>query len=387
MSMNPTAASRAGFVPGSLRGEEQLPEGEQRTALVLLVASFAVLVAIFWNQFALTKEFWNDDTYSHGWLIPYIALFLLWVQRLPRGGPITEAQETQNLKMIGAPLAVAVGCYLVGEFAKLPLFFALGWLAYAVSLVVGMGVVFRFHTFEQVPAYQRWVGAALVLSALGLRIYATLRDVMPFDRISFMLALFGIFLMCGGFAIVQRMWASIAFFIFMFPLPSAVENRALPFLQKLAAMVSTFVLQVFGMAAYREGNTLNVDGMPLEVAQACSGLRMLTIFCAMVIALVIVIERPWWDKVLLLLSAVPIALATNIIRIVITALLFKLVEGTSMEKPMHDYIHDYAGYAMIFIAAAIMWVEYKILASLAVEEGEETLQSASFLGQAKAGGR
>ena len=70
-----------------------------------------------------------------------------------------------------------------------------------------------------------------------------------------------------------------------------------------------------GVAAFRQGNLISVPGADLNIADACSGLRMLTIFLALAVAMVFLVERPWWDKLIILLSAVPIALIVNIIRI------------------------------------------------------------------------
>lgn len=349
--------------------------GEQRSTVISLVASIAVLIGVYWNMFSLTKDYWSDDTYSHGWIIPFIAIFLMWSQRNPLGGPIDRNQENQNLIQVGIPLAISVGCYFLG-------FYGIAWLAYAIGIVVALAVVFRFHEFEPIAMYERWIGVGLIVVALFMRIYSAQIDIMPIDRMSFLLALYGVFLLAGGWPVVRRMWASIGFFIFMFPLPSVLENSALAWLQKGAAIASTTVLQILGVVAHRKGSTIHVDGLEdqLEVAQACSGLRMLTIFCAMSIALVLLIERPWWDKLILLLSAIPIALATNVFRITATALLYKAVEGTSMEETLHSIIHDYAGYAMIFVAGGIMWLEYKILTWLFVEEGDEGMQAAGILG-------
>jgi exosortase/archaeosortase family protein len=71
--------------------------------------------------------------------------------------------------------------------------------------------------------------------------------------------------------------------------------------------------------------------MDLFIADACSGLRMLTIFCALAVAMVFLIERPWWDKFIILLSAVPIALVVNIVRFTVTGLLYMWV-GPDSER-------------------------------------------------------
>jgi exosortase/archaeosortase family protein len=74
------------------------------------------------------------------------------------------------------------------------------------------------------------------------------------------------------------------------------------------------------VAALRDVRTISISGIPLYVADACSGLRMVTIFCALAVAMVFLIERPWWDKLIILLSAIPIALIVNIVRITLTGL-------------------------------------------------------------------
>lgn len=352
-----------------------LDAGEQRWTMIALVASIAAVIAVYFNTLTLTKDYWSDDTYSHGWIIPFLALFLMWAQRNPRGGPISHDQENKNLMAVGIPIAAAVGFYFMG----LPAF---AWAAYTAAVMVAVGIVFYFHEFEPVAMWERWIGVGIIIAAQAIRVWGTYHDMMPLDRYSFILSLFGVFILAAGLPLVQRMWASIGFFVFMMPLPSLIERRALLGLQRMAAMASTTVLQILGVGAYREGSRITVDGVGevLEVAGACSGLRMLTIFCAMVIAMVLLIERPWWDKLILLLSAIPISLATNVIRITATAMLFRMVEGSPMQEVYHQRIHDVAGYAMIFIAGGMMWLEYKVLSWLFVEEGDEVLQASGFRG-------
>jgi exosortase len=151
--------------------------------------------------------------------------------------------------------------------------------------------------------------------------------------------------------------------VFMFPLPSLFENSLLLFLQKLAAISSTWVLQLLGAPALRDGNRIMIDQLPLEVADACSGLRMLTIFGAMSVAMAILINRPWWDRVTVLLSAIPIALITNVIRITLTALLFMLFPESEL---IHQLVHDWAGLAMMPIAMGLLWIELQLLEQITV---------------------
>ncbi|MCO6043135.1 exosortase/archaeosortase family protein [Aeoliella sp. ICT_H6.2] len=361
---------------GSAASGPSLSPGEQKATWIALVSSLFVLMLVYWNELTVTKDYWSDDTYSHGWIIPFFAMFLMWSKRQPLDGPVSKETENKILMAIFIPAGLAVASYL---FLDIP---AITWSLYATSVMIGLALVFRYHEFEPVEMYERWIGAVLVIGSLSLRLYGTYYDKLYWDRFSLIPAMLGVFMLAGGFPIIKRMWASIAFFAFMMPLPSKVEHFLLGGLQKIAAAASTTVLQILGVGAYRQGSRINVDGLAeaLEVIGACAGLRMLTIFCAMVIAMVLLIERPWWDKLILLLSAIPIALVTNIIRITVTALLYLAVEGSPNQEMYHQWIHDYAGFAMIIIAAGIMLFEYKILSWLFVEEGDEVLHTAGMRG-------
>ncbi|MEM6260835.1 MAG: exosortase/archaeosortase family protein, partial [Planctomycetota bacterium] len=162
------------------------------------------------------------------------------------------------------------------------------------------------------------------------------------------------------------------------PLPSLVEHSLLRVLQKLAAIASTTVLQVMGLPIYRIGSQMVIEGLAtplqLEVAEACSGLRMSTIFIAMTIAMVFLIQRPWWDKFTILLSAIPVALLVNVMRIVATALLYYAFPEN---KDLQKLIHDYAGLAMMPVAMGILWLELTILSNLTVEDDGIDYQSAA----------
>ena len=151
----------------------------------------------------------------------------------------------------------------------------------------------------------------------------------------------------------------------MFPLPSIVENTLLMKLQTCATIISTWTLQALGVAAARSGNVISIDSIEdLSVAEACSGLRMLTIFGAMAVALVMIIDRPWWDRLAILVLAIPIAIISNVIRIVTTGLLFM---AFGQETPwLNTLIHDWAGFAMMPIGLGLLWVELAILSRLTI---------------------
>jgi exosortase len=272
----------------------------QRTPLMILVGLIVLLVAAYWDMLVLTSSAWSDDLYSHGWIIPLFSAGLLWL---------------------------------------------------------------RWQPFqESVPATERWLGLLLLVIGLLTRLFAAKYILMPIDRLSFIPSIFGAFMLVGGFHAVRWAWPALAFLVFMYPLPTALEVNVLNRLQRMATISSTFVLQTLGVAAFRTGNLISIPGMgqPLNVAEACAGLRMATIFGALAVAMVFIIDRPWWDKLVILLSAIPIALIVNIVRITVTAVLTMWVgqDNYAVQK----ICHDYAGYVIMMpLALALLWLELQIL--------------------------
>jgi len=169
--------------------------------------------------------------------------------------------------------------------------------------------------------------------------------------------LFGAALLLGGIGAIRWLWPSLAFLLFMFPLPYFVEIGLFWPLQKIAAVASEFVLQTCGYATYRQGVILHCQDHVLEVQRACSGLSMVLTFVALSAGMVIVIRRPWIDKLVILLSSVPIAIVCNVIRIAVTGVLYN-----EAGKELGDRVfHDFAGWMMMPLALGLLLLELKLL--------------------------
>lgn len=280
---------------------EALRDPQQLTPILVTAGLTALVIAAYWDMLTLTSTVWSSDLYSHGWIVPVFAVGLLWL---------------------------------------------------------------RWEPFRPVSGTERWIGLALLVLGLVIRLGASYYRMNPLDRLSFLPCLFGVFMLVGGWHVIRWAGPALGFLIFMFPLPSVLERLVLLRLQTLASICSAFVLQTMGVAAFRQGNVLNVAGENLFIADACSGLRMLTVFCALAVAMVFLIERPWWDKFIILLSAVPIALAVNVVRITVTGLLYMAV------GPDNHFIqhlgHDWAGYFMMPLALVFLWVELQVLERLTI---------------------
>ena len=306
MSQAPTRQlnPRGGFGDFNDFGDSQPLSAETaKTAWIVFGCLIAALVLAYENMIRFTATYWAKDMYSHGYIVPAFAAYLFWIRRRP----LVDAEPVE-----------------------------------------------------------RWAGVGVVAASLGLRVYAAYFDYNNFERLSFITALLGVCLIVGGKSMLRWAGPALAFLLFMYPLPSMLENSLLMQLQTVASILSTWTLQVLGVSAARQGNTISIDTLKeaLQVAEACSGLRMLTIFGAMCFAMIMIVERPWWDKLVIFLSIIPIALISNVVRIVTTALLY-LAFGQETAW-LNKIIHDWAGFAMMPIGLGLLWIELAILSRLTV---------------------
>jgi exosortase/archaeosortase family protein len=118
-----------------------------------------------------------------------------------------------------------------------------------------------------------------------------------------------------------------------------------------------------GLPAVAEGFTITMDDVRIGVVEACNGLGMLVMFFAYATAAVFLIRRPLIDKIVIMLSAVPIALGANIARITLTG----LMHATLSKETAEHFYHDLAGWLMMPMALMAFWLELKLLDWLFVE--------------------
>jgi exosortase len=207
-------------------------------------------------------------------------------------------------------------------------------------------------------------GAALLAVGILARLYAAYFHYTWVDMVSIVPILAGAWWMVGGWTVMRWSYPAVLFLAFMIPLPYRVaSSMSLP-LQNFATTVSTFFMQMLGLPALAEGNIIRLNDAEIGVVDACSGLRMMIVFFALSTAMVMVIRKGWIEKVVLLLSAIPIALISNIARITATGILF---ETTSSEWA-HAFFHDLAGWFMMPLALALLYLEVALMSCIIVDD-------------------
>lgn len=208
-----------------------------------------------------------------------------------------------------------------------------------------------------------WGGVAFLILALALRFSGAYLYFEWFDEISLLFALAALATLLGGRAALRWSWPAIAFLAFMIPLPFAIEQALTLPLQRVGTVASTYALQTLGLPALAEGNVILLNEHKIGVVEACSGLSMLVIFFALSTAFATVIRRPLWEKLVIVFSAIPIALISNIARITVTGVMYVIADP----KLAQSVFHDWAGFLMMPFALVLLLLEMKMLERLFVE--------------------
>ena len=207
------------------------------------------------------------------------------------------------------------------------------------------------------------MGICLVVAAAAIRCTGIFTRTITIEGLSILPCVAGIILICGGWSVVRWSWPAVLFLLFMIPLPHAVGGMLSGILQKIATICSTYVLQTIGIPAVSEGNVIWLTEKPLGVAQACSGLRMLTSFFALSAGVSLVMDRPVWEKCLIAMSAPLIAIASNILRIAATAVAYEF----GNEKMAELIFHDLAGWLMMPVGLLLLWIELLLVSMIFVD--------------------
>ena len=214
--------------------------------------------------------------------------------------------------------------------------------------------------------WHRYVGLGILAAGIVMRVLATRATQYSFDNWSLIPTTIGVFVMVGGLPTLRWAAPSIVFLVFMMPIPKE-KDLTIP-LQQLSSMLSSYLLVTLGVDAFRNGTqiTFGFNEEAMNVAEQCSGLRMLTIFSGLSVALALILRnRPWWERLLIVFSALPIAVIANVVRITLTGLLFNM----GVESPLlHTVFHDAPGVIMMPIALGLLYLEFKILSNIVIEE-------------------
>jgi exosortase len=267
---------------------ERVREAYWKQAVIWRAAILVGLLAWLYAPVlaSLSKQWWSDPNFSHGFFVPLFSLFVLWQNRS------TLAAVPRQPSSWGLPV-----------------------------------IIFSLTT--------------LILGVLGAEVFLA--------RTSLILLAAGMVIFLLGWKMLRAVLFPLAFLILMVPIPAIIFNQLTLPLQVFASKLAAWALPMFGVPVLREGNIINLPAMPLEVADACSGIRSLLSLATLTIMYGYLLEQRMLIRVLLALAAVPIAVAANGFRIIGTGL---LVQYWDPDKAQ-GFFHEFSGW-LIFVVSLVM---------------------------------
>jgi exosortase len=276
-----------------------------------LAISFAIAFAYAIVLVKLFQDWWNDENYSHGLLIPFIIGYILWTQR--------------------------------GKFARVP--------ARPALFLGGAAILFALLAL--------WAGVA------GAELYI--------QRLSLILLLAGITVYFWGLSLLRLLLVPLSLLFLAMPIPAIIFNKIAFPLQLFASRCAVWSMGMLGIPVLRQGNIIELkplnsfDTKKLEVVEACSGIRSLMTLLTLAVVFAYFSHSPsgdppdsgkrfgwlrdywFWRAVIIVVSAVPIAILTNAFRVSGTGVLAHYY-GTAVAD---GFFHSFSGW-VIYIVAFIM---------------------------------
>lgn len=208
-----------------------------------------------------------------------------------------------------------------------------------------------------------WSGLFIMLVGILLYGYGIWPGQNDFIKdFGMVVTLFGVVTVLAGWRVMKIAWFPIAFLVCGIPWPGLVYSWVSAPLQRLAAQVAVVALQLTGVDADCRGNTINVPlSVPpgqrqLNVAEACSGLKSLMTFVSVAAAIAFLSNRPLWQKFLIVLMAIPIAIFCNVMRVAGQGLLDHYVSQQLSESFAHQFVGLIMLIPAFFLILLVGWV-------------------------------
>ncbi|MBN2579196.1 MAG: exosortase/archaeosortase family protein [Pirellulales bacterium] len=276
-------------------------------AVLVLGGILVVLFLGLYSSTGVLGRFWRDwlePEYQHAFLVPIFAGYLLW----------------RRQKML-FPLAERGTWWCL-------VFFALSVLLQCAAILM----------------YYPWLGQVSVIPGLV-----------------------GLTLLIGGWRAFRWAWPALFFLCFMIRLPRGLAEALSQYLQSIGTKGTVFLIQTLGIPAMPRGNVIILRHNELNVIDACSGLKMMMLFFTLCVGAVFVIKNHWVEKAIIIISAIPIAVISNVFRLSLTAVLYEAANkfpDLMSEELANKLCHDGAGLFMMPIALLLIWAEMAIMSHL-----------------------
>lgn len=242
--------------------------------------------------------------------------------------------------------------------------------AYAIPFISGYLIWQKRAELAAESRTQYWPG--LVPFAFGIMAYFFFVVGIPnhmLQGFSMLLCLFGLLLAVLGTGAMRHLFLPLAYLAFGITISEMIMIKVTFQLQLLASQGAYVLLNmigaVFGFHAEVDGNTLTVitstgTQLPLNVAEACSGMRMVIAFYALAGAVALISCRHWWQRIALLLLAAPVALLMNVIRVAVLGI-GTMFDPSIAQGDIHMFIGTLLLVPSLALFMGVLWALNKMV--------------------------
>ena len=200
-------------------------------------------------------------------------------------------------------------------------------------------------------------GLPVILLALLLLLLGVFGAELFLSRSSLLVLIAGLILFFLGTRLFRTLLFPLLFLVLMIPIPVIIFSQITFPLQIFASKIAAWSLPVLGVPVLREGNVINLPAMPLEVAEACSGIRSLLSLVTLAIMYGYLLEKRIGLRVALAAASVPIAVAANGFRIVGTGLLVQYWDPEKAE----GFFHAFSGWLIFVVSLVMLFLFHQLL--------------------------
>lgn len=197
----------------------------------------------------------------------------------------------------------------------------------------------------------RWPGVVVILFGLILAVFGNLTRIPDIVCYALIIWTGGVVLTVFGWKRGIQHQLPVFHLIFMLPLPQFVYWKLTIFLQGVSSEIGVWIVRQAGVSVFLEGNIIDLGVYKLQVAEACSGLRYLFPILSFSYLFAILYRGPIWHKGVLLLSAAPITVMMNSVRIGIIGV---LVDNYGIEQA-EGFLHFFEGWVIFICCIAILF--------------------------------
>jgi exosortase D (VPLPA-CTERM-specific) len=231
---------------------------------------------------------------------------------------------------------------------------------YLIPFVVLYLIWIKKDQLVILPSIRSWTG--LVPLFLGLLFFwiGELSGVYFALYLSFWLVIVGLLWLHFGWKKLKSIGFALFFMLTIFPIYPDLNIQLMLKLRLISSKLGVSMIQLYGLPVRREGNIIDLGFTQLQVVEACSGLNSLISLVVLTLLLVYFFKAHIWKRCVVVLSAIPLAIFTNSLRIAVTAILYRYFGPEVAE----GFFHGFSGLLIFLLCIPLLLLEIKILAKL-----------------------